>query len=177
MKLTQKSKTDNRALPNDKEPDSPRKRLSPKTLATIKGGTKENPIKLDQETKLKNVKKPNETGVESRMRTDSQGFSQMNPNSISRPDLLATQAASLSKDGPPITLIDREYSQDDILNTDDAKHTRQIVGGLIKGMAGSDPQSSVYIMGSRDELDRVALTAAQQPKMKINKLDDIHRKI
>ena len=97
MNLTHKSKNDTRSSPFEKEPESPRKRLSPKTLATIKGGTKENPIKLDQETKLKNVHKANGSGVESRMRTDSRGLSQVNPGSMSRPDLV-TQAASLSKD-------------------------------------------------------------------------------
>ena len=47
MKLTVKS---NRNSPFEKEPDSPtRKRLSPKTLAGIKGGTRENPIKINNE--------------------------------------------------------------------------------------------------------------------------------
>ena len=53
MQLNQKLDT-KRASPFEKEQPQmqdihvPRKRLSPKTLASIKGGTKENPIKMDQ---------------------------------------------------------------------------------------------------------------------------------
>ena len=57
MKLTQKSKGDQRSSPFEKEPESPRKRLSPKTLATIKGGSPEYPIKMEQEQKLKELQK------------------------------------------------------------------------------------------------------------------------
>ena len=59
MKLSHKqSKGDTRSSPFDKEPESPRKRLSPKTLATIKGATQENPIKMDTSSpKLMSKKK------------------------------------------------------------------------------------------------------------------------
>ena len=139
MILSHKSKMgDLRSSPFEKDqPDSPRKRLSPKTLATIKGGTREYPIKMDQEQKLKNkhVKKVVESGVESRMRTDSQDLSHANLGSQSRPELI-TQAASLSKDGGPTTLIEREFSNDDLLNSQESKQQRQVVG-LVKDIADS----------------------------------------
>jgi len=53
MQLSHKQILDKRASPFEKEPPTvadvhvPRKRLSPKTLASIKGGTKENPIKMN----------------------------------------------------------------------------------------------------------------------------------
>ena len=110
MKLTQKSKGD-RSSPFEKEPESPRKRLSPKTMAMIKGGSPEYPIKMEKEQKLKELQHVTSSGVESRMRSDSQVMSMANPGSQSRPELV-TQAASLSKeDGPATThLIEREYS-------------------------------------------------------------------
>ena len=158
MKLTHKSKNDSKLSPFDKEPESPRKRLSPKTLATIKGGTKEYPIKMDQDQIMKSVRKATESGVESRMRTDSMDLTQENPGSISRSDLKNMTANLLSKDGPSISLIEREFSQDDILASDNSKHTRQVVG-LVKGTLGSEPNSSMQIVASRDDLERTGLTA------------------
>lgn len=49
MKLTYKSNNDTQNSPFVKDAETPRKRLSPKTLATVKGATKQNPIKMDQE--------------------------------------------------------------------------------------------------------------------------------
>lgn len=80
MKLTQKSK-DNRSSPFEKESELPRKqRFSPKTLATIKGGTKENPIMI--ESNMTNSKKKilkrnlaENDGIDSNMRTESRGLS------------------------------------------------------------------------------------------------------
>ena len=173
MKLSFKSKNDTRSSPFEKDPDSPRKRLSPKTLATIKGGTKENPIKMESTaSKLKAAKRHKEPGErsDSRMRTESRGLSQN--VSASRPDLLAKNDID-AKELP--ALAAREYSAEDILiNSANSKKHRQVVGLHSKN---GEPNSSLQIVASRDELERAALSAKQPSNLHMYKLDELHSKI
>ena len=173
MKLTHKSgKGDTRSSPFDKEPESPRKRLSPKTLATIKGGTKENPIKMDAQPKIMSKKKQmmGKKAVEevridepgSRMRTESRGLSQNVTGS--RPDLFGKG----NRPDQPINLIERDHSHEDLLNSGNSKR-RQIVG---LAPTSSNMNSSLHAIGSREEIERQALTAKIQSDVKINGISD-----
>ena len=137
MKLSFKSKNETRSSPFEKDADSPRKRLSPKTLATIKGGTKENPIKMEAPaSKLKGSKRQDLERSGSGMRTESRGLSQ-NVTS-SRPDLLAKNDSGGKE--PPTVLVGREYSAEDILNSANSKKHRQVVGLNSKN---GEPNSSL----------------------------------
>ena len=103
------------------------------------------------------------------MRTESRGLSQN--VSASRPDLLAKNDSG-EKETP--VLAGREYSAEDILNSANSKKNRQVVGLNSKN---GEPNSSLQIVASRDELERAALSAKQNSNLHIHKLDELHTKI
>lgn len=103
------------------------------------------------------------------MRTESRGLSQN--VSASRPDLLAKNDSEVKE--PPV-LAGREYSAEDILNSANSKKHRQVVGLNSKN---GEPNSSLQIVASRDELERAALSAKQPSNLHMYKLDELHSKI
>ena len=105
------------------------------------------------------------------MRTESRGLSHQNISS-SRPDLFKTRIDSSGKDGNNNAIfIEREYSHDQ-LNSENSK-TRQVVGLLTR----NEPNSSMMIAASREELERTALSAKRSSNLAMYKLEDLQSKI